>query len=131
MLPLQPPVKAGWKGREGESWGAETTGERGRETGRAGGAVRGEGERLSDAHTGREGGGHSCGVYQPPAAHTVPGPISHRLHPSLLSGLGTLPVLPLLPHRQLLFVASSSFLPDRTQEGDGKQLPCPATTPAP
>ena len=48
MLPPQPPVKAGWKGREGESWGAETTGERGRETGRAGGAIgeRGKGSVM-------------------------------------------------------------------------------------
>lgn len=132
MLPPLPPVKAGWKGHEGQSWGAETTGRKRKRDRQSWRCHRGEvGERLSDAHTGREGGGCSCGVYQPPPAHTVPGPMSHRLHPALLSGLAALPATapvgtPSAAVCCLIFLPA----PDRTEEGDGKQLPCPATTPA-
>lgn len=84
---------------------------------------------LSDAH-GREGGGHSCGVYQLPPAHTIPSScaISHRPHPALLSALATLTAATIVA---ALSAAASFliFLPasDRAEDGDGKQLPCPAT----
>lgn len=81
------------------------------EGGRAEGAIRGEEKRgLRDTHTGGEGGGHSCGVYQLSPAHTIPRP-SHLPTLHFCLGWPPSPPSPLLPHCQLLFLASSSFLP--------------------
>lgn len=76
-----------------------------------------------------EGGGPSCAVYQLPPAHTVPAPISPISTQHSCRGWPPSPPPPLSPHCQLLFLASSSFLPLIGQKkGDGKQLPCPATS---
>lgn len=71
---------------------------------------RGSVEGESRAEQG-EGGGHSCAVYQRPPAHTVPAPISPISTRHFCLGWPPSPPLPLSPHCQLLFLASSSFLP--------------------
>lgn len=92
--------------------------------------MRGEERKgLSNAHVGQEGGGPSCGVYQLPPAHPGLGPISPRLHPALLSGSATLTTTAIVAAPSAA-VSCLIFLPapDRTEEGDRTQLPCPATT---
>lgn len=75
---------------------------------REGGEREGKGcvEGESRAEQG-EGGGHSCAVYQWPPAVPI-SPISTR---HFCLGWPPSPLLPLSPHCQLLFLASSSFLP--------------------
>ena len=112
MLPPEPPVKAGWKGREGESGGAETTG--GKEEERQAELKVPSGERWGK------------GSAMPTLGERVEGTavvsisrlqLTQSLGPSHTVStqhfcLGWLPSppLPLLPHRQLLLLASSSFL---------------------
>lgn len=66
---------------------------------------------FSDAHMGQEGGGHCCGLYQLPPAHTIPVP-SHFVPARHFSwGWPPSPPPPWLLHCQLLLLSSSSFLP--------------------
>lgn len=114
------------QGRVLERGVAGRAGEKGKR-GRAGGDMR-EKRGLSDAHIGQEGGGHCCGLYQLPPAHTVPVP-SYCPRPALLLGLATLTATTIVA----ALSAAASFLiflpaPDRAADGDGKQLPCPATS---
>lgn len=65
----------------------------------------------SDAHMGQEGGGHCCGLYQLPPAHTIPVPSRAVPARHFCWGWPPSPPPPLLLHCQLLLLSSPSFLP--------------------
>lgn len=124
------PGEGGQKGVGGESWGEETAArKRKREVEWEGYEERGEERAQRCPHWARGWKAQLWCLYQLPPAHTRPVP-SHVV-PSLHFCLGGPPpqhhdhcCCPSAAVSFLIFLPAS----DRAEDGDGKQLPCPATS---